>query len=86
MSVATMSHFKPFDPKVGNWESYPDCFECYLVANVTPSKLLAVPLDEIKTKLKEYFKPKTSAAIHCFAFHQQSQQEGESITDYVTAL
>ncbi|KAL8219227.1 UNVERIFIED_CONTAM: hypothetical protein K2H54_014315 [Gekko kuhli] len=112
MVMVTTSHIEPFDPKVGNWESYLDCFECYLVANgiegdnvhcttllstcgqevfdmarnlVAPSKLLVTPLDEIKTKLKDYFKLKTSAAIHCCAFHQQSQKEGKK-TDHIAKV
>ncbi|KAL8220670.1 UNVERIFIED_CONTAM: hypothetical protein K2H54_051828 [Gekko kuhli] len=88
--MAPTNHIEPFDPKVGNWESYLYCFECYLIANgiegddvrcttllstcsqevfdiarnlVAPSKLLVMLLDEIQTKLKEYFKPKTDDSI-----------------------
>ncbi|KAL8185484.1 UNVERIFIED_CONTAM: hypothetical protein K2H54_053082 [Gekko kuhli] len=31
--MVTMSHFEPFNPKVVNWESYLDHFECCLIAN-----------------------------------------------------
>ncbi|KAL8221256.1 UNVERIFIED_CONTAM: hypothetical protein K2H54_062383 [Gekko kuhli] len=37
-------------------------------------------------KLNKYFKPKMSAAIHRCAFHQRSQKEDESVTDYIAAL
>ncbi|KAL8190234.1 UNVERIFIED_CONTAM: hypothetical protein K2H54_045559, partial [Gekko kuhli] len=89
--MTTKGRIELFDPKVGNWESYLNHFECFLVANgiegdnvrratlmstcgqevfnvawnlVAPSKLLGTPLDTIKMKLNNYFKPKMSAAVH----------------------
>ena len=42
--------------------------------------------DQIKTALKNHYKPKVILIYECFKFHLRSQKPNESVSDFIAAL
>ena len=53
---------------------------------VSPKEIASCSYEEIKTALKNHYKPKVIQIFERFKFYSRSQKSGESIADFVAAL
>ncbi|CAI5795021.1 Hypothetical predicted protein [Podarcis lilfordi] len=63
----------------------PEVFETAR-ALVAPEAVQATPWDTIQEKLRNHYAPKPSKIAARHAFYHRNQAEGESISNYTTAL
>ncbi|KAG0421624.1 hypothetical protein HPB47_002491, partial [Ixodes persulcatus] len=100
--MGRLGHLQEFDPKrVEAWPLYQERLNVFIIAHniscvafVDRQSTLSyarrvcrwIPYADIVSELTAHFTPCLSVLVQCFAFHKRSQQPGETIANFVTAL